>query len=72
MHLCCHTDSYKDQRRSGDVGKTPLQVWNNDYMRKVRKIFRMVFILMSVIVCYDKESVGVRSHRQIVNKDYQR
>ena len=70
--LCCHTDSYKEPRRSGHVGDTPLQVWNNDYMRKVRKDFLQGVYPPECSVCYDKESVGVRSHRQIVNKDYKR
>ena len=70
--LCCHTDSYKEPRRSGHVGDTPLQVWNNDYMRKVRKDFLQGVYPPECSVCYDKESIGVRSHRQIVNKDYKR
>ena len=70
--LCCHTDSYDETRRSGYVGDTPLQVWNNDYMKKVRKDFLQGIYPPECSVCYNKESVGVRSHRQMVNKDYQK
>lgn len=70
--LCCHTDSYKEPRRSGYVGDSPLQVWNNDYMKKARIGFLQGNYPPECSVCYDKESVGVLSHRQIVNKDYAR
>lgn len=71
--LCCHTDSHLvngKPLRSGYSHDTPLKVWNNDYMKEVRSKFLRGEYPEECSVCYDKEKVGITSHRININQQF--
>lgn len=73
--LCCHTDNYfKDGNiiRTGDSSQAPLEVWNGEPMRKARLQFLAGSYPEECSVCYNKEKIGIFSHRMGSNVDFKR